>query len=462
VSHPIAVGQLAAVDSRDPDEPSTDVDSEPSLAEEATGDELEPLEDDVPVEEPRGFALLDPEWPKNVRPMHPEAPTMTDDWFGLGPALRDLGFNLKYFWNSHYYSVMKGGGRTSGGRHSATYDWLITLDFERMGVIENGEMLVHARQQFSDSVNRITGSTQQVNDDADGDRSLYVDQLWYRHHFLNDRVSLQVGYLDFQTIVDRNVYANSEDKQFMNAMLDNNPLFPTASAAGLGMTLYLRPCDWYELILGVADAQRLPLYKPGFSTTFHDEAWFLGYMEHNLKIELPSDNGPLPGNYRFGAMYDPNPRDFFVRPGRRAESTGNRGAFYLSFDQMLFRERPEDEQGLGWFCRYGYTRDDVRSDAGFYNQFWSTGFAYTGLVPGRDGDTLGLAIAQLVPSDQYRRRIDDTVNKETAYELYYAIQVTPWLVIAPDIQYIDNPGGLDNDGLPSHTIAGGLRMRITF
>ena len=139
---------------------------------------------------------------------------------------------------------------------------------------------------------------------------------------------------------------------------------------------------------------------------------------------------------------------------------GDDYGFYTSFDQKLFRESEADEQGLGWFFRYTYRHDDTPRDAGFFSQFWSTGFAYTGLVPDRDKDTLGIAIAQLIPSEQYEANVNSTADLETIYELYYAVQLTPWLVFAPDIQYIDDPGGIDN-GI-GQAIAGGFRVRVTF
>ncbi len=411
-------------------------------------------------------AQLPPDWPAGVKPFSLAAPTMTDDWFGLGPVMRDVGISPKFFWNSHYFSVLKGGRSTDSGKHSATYDFLLALDFEKMRLIKGGDVLLHVRQQWGRSVNPWVGPpaggrkrtvAQQVNDDADYDETMYIDQFWYRQHFLERKLALQIGYLDYQTIVDHNLYANSEDKQFMNEALDNNPLVPTASAAGLGAALYVKPCEAYTLILGAGDAQRLPLYKPGFSTTFHDEAWFLGYMEHDLHIKIPTRRGPLPGNYRFGMIYDPNPRNVFVRPRAPARTRGNDYGFYTSFDQMLFREAPEDSQGLGAFFRYAYRHDDVFRQ----NQFWSSGLAYTGLLPERDKDVVGFAIAQLVHSSRYKSRVNCDAGNETIFELYYAIQVTPWLVLTPDIQYIDSPGGQDDDDI-SHAIAGGFKVRMTF
>ncbi len=405
---------------------------------------------------------LDPDWPKNVKPFSLDAPTMTDDWFQVGPALRDMGIDSRFYYNNTFFSVLKGGRDTGGGKNAATYDWIVSFDFDKMGLIPNAEALLDVRGQFGGSgINRYTGANQQVVDDADFEETIYIDMLWYRQHFLDHKLSLQLGYLDFQTIVDRNKYANSEDKQFMNAALDNNPLFPTASAAGLGIALYVRPCDWYELIVGTGDAQRFPLYNPTFGSTFHDEAWFLMYVENNLKVHIPSPNGKLDGNYRFGMIYDPTPKNQYRYPWQSAKKRGNDVGWYMSFDQELYKENKEDNQGLGTFFRYSWRRGDIPHDAGFFHEFWSTGLSYTGLIPERDKDTLGLAVAQLMSSERYRSRINRWADNETIYELYYAIHLTPWFVLTPDIQYIDNPGGIDNQD-PSHAIAGGFRIRVTF
>lgn len=402
-----------------------------------------------------------PPWPQGVRPLSLSAPTVTDQWFGLGPYMADAGIKVDYFWNSHFMSGLGGGLETGGPKHSSTYDLFITLDLEKMGLLKGADMLVQARQQWGRSINRWMGTAQDVNDDADGGHGIYVDQLWFRQGFANQKIQLQVGYLDYQTIVDRNAFANSEDKQFMNTMLDNNPVIPTASATGLGAALYLKPTEWYQLILGAADAQRLPLYKPGFSTTFHDQAWFLGYLENDFILKIPSSKGPLVGNYRVGAVYDPIPRNVYVRRNQRPETEGSDVGLYLSVDQMVWKENAKDAQGLGVFGRYGYRHDETPHDAGFFNQFWSTGLSYTGLVPTRDKDTLGFAVAQLISSEEYEAKVNREADCETAYELYYAIQLTPWLVLTPDIQYIDNPGGRNDDGV-AHAIAGGFRVRVTF
>lgn len=428
---------------------------------------------DPPTSQPAPAAATQPA--PAAKPLDPpfglKSKTATGDWFGLRPALKDLGIETQFYYNDHYMSVLKRGkstvpgakGGTGGGKNSGTIDWFVTFDLDKMKLIKDADVLVQTRAGWGYSVNPYAGTTKtlDVNDDADGIQVWYVDQAWYRQYFAERKIALQVGYLDYQTIIDRNVYANSEDKQFMNTALDNNPIIPTATITTLGAAAYLQPVKWYTLILGVGNAQGPthaapnPWYEPDFDTTFHEQAWFVGYIEHDLNFKLPGPRGPLPGNYRFGMIYDPRPRAMYLYPWQLPAKQGQEWNFYTSCDQMLFRENTKDDQGLGVFFRYAHRNKNMNR----FSDCWSGGVSYTGLVPGRDKDVLGLGFAQLISSDRYENRVNRRAGEETVYEMYYAIQVTPWLVITPDLQYVDDPGA---NTTISHAIVGGVRARMSF
>ena len=55
--------------------------------------------------------------------------------------------------------------------------------------------------------------------------------------------------------------------------------------------------------------------------------------------------------------------------------------------------------------------------------------------------------------------MNSLADRETVYELYYAIKVTPCCVITPDLQVITNPGG-NKDARDA--LVGGLRFKIVF
>lgn len=367
--------------------------------------------------------------------------------------MEDHGIHINLFLNDQFQSVTKGGLDTNGsGKNSGSMDLFVTADLERLGWIENADALLHLQSNWGEGINGRVGSLADVNDDADGDLGLHVAQLWYRQRFLDRRVALTLGFLDFQTMVDRNAFANSEDKQFWNQSLDNNPLIPLG--IGLGASLEIQAAKWWTLNLGVVDAQSV-LYKPGFSTAFHDEDWFLAYVESTFKVQIPSKKGPLAGNYRTGVVYDPRPRDEFQYEDRAVRTRGDDYGWYVSADQRLFRENGNDEQGLGVFGRFGYRTPETYP----FNRFWSAGLSYTGLIPARDADVLGFGFALQRPSGIYRSRVDSELNNERVYELYYAIQLNEWLVVTPDVQYVELSGGT-GDTKPA--VAAGVRMRASF
>jgi len=390
-------------------------------------------------------------------PLAPDSPYATGDWFGLRTALEDAGLATQFFYNDTYQWVTKGGIRSPVGRNGATIDWFITLDLDKARLVPGGTFLVHARRQWGEGVNPFTGSLWQVADDLDGDRTLHVDQLWYEQALIKDKLWFRTGFLDFQTIVDRNAFANTEDVQFLNLQFDNNPLLPLN--IGLGAEVLIRPVQWFSVTAVAGDANAI-LFQPGFSTAFHGPARFVWLVEPAFHVQVPNPFGkaPLPGNYRFGLVNDPRPRPIFVPRGTPAAASYTRGddyGFYASFDQMLYREGQTDLQGLGIFFRYGFRHDDINR----IENFWSVGFSYLGLVPTRDRDMLGVAVGQSIPSTYYNDVVDSLSEAETTGELYYSIAVTRWLAITPDLQYVASPGATKR---LEDAIVLGLRARISF
>ncbi len=384
------------------------------------------------------------------------APRLTGDWGGARTTLEDHGVLFKIYYNTTYGINARGGADTTNAhRLSGTVDLFNVVDFQKMGLWENGQLLVQTKGRFSRNVNDKVGALADPYDDADGDKPIYIDQLWYQHQFLKGAWQVRLGYLDTNVIIDRNRYAAFEDKYFMNTYLDNNNVM-VPPRIGLGAATWVQPTEWLEFVAAGMDAEG-GLFRPGFDTAFHDTADFFGFFETHLKPKIPSPNGPLPGVYRFGLVYDPRTKREFPVPTSAAPVRMNRSdwGFYVSFEQQLYRESEADDQGLGGFFRFGWRQGKVNR----LNRFYSGGFEYKGLFPGRDEDLLGLGYYTIRSSPRYRERVNDRFEGESAYELYYSFQVTPWMTFSPDIQYIIDPGG---DREARNATVFGFRVRVTF
>ena len=105
------------------------------------------------------------------------------------------------------------------------------------------------------------------------------------------------------------------------------------------------------------------------------------------------------------------------------------------------------------FGRFGWSDGNVNPFQGVYS-FGSSG---KGSIPERDNDTWGIGYTYIDFSDDMPRPMHKSYSQTV--ELYYNIEVTPWLHVTPDLQIIGNPSG-DSDN--ETAIVAGLRMHMTF
>jgi len=108
---------------------------------------------------------------------------------------------------------------------------------------------------------------------------------------------------------------------------------------------------------------------------------------------------------------------------------------------------------LGIFARMGYApgkRNDI-------TDFLSIGFQYQGLLDGRDADVFGAAFAHGAFSNSADTAYPE--GYESALEVYYNAQITPWFNLSPAVQYVTNPGGVKT---AKDAVLFGVRARIIF
>jgi porin len=371
----------------------------------------------------------------------------------------DIEFGLTGIYQQNVHGGLSAHRRS--GRNSGSYDLEISADLEKFIGLKHSSLFVHAEGFWSKSAgidSPSVGSFFGVNGDAVPRDSLVVSELWFEQAMFDGKFLLRFGKMDLTggfecsgcpVSFDASSYAHDETTQFLNSALVNNPTIPFPDYA-LGLAGYYNPVQWWYLSAGVVDAQN-DLRETGFRTTFHGEDYFFYIFETGVTPVLDSPTGPLQGAYRVGLWNDPQPKAHSDAVKTYRDDVG----FYLSCDQMLFKENSDlnDIQGLGAFARYGYA-DGNKNDM---TNFWSFGMQYTGLVDGRDEDVLGLGFAQGFFSD--RASMTYPEDYESAFELYYNARLTPWLNISPSIQYISNPGGSD---LTGDSVIFGLRAQMLF
>ncbi len=415
-----------------------------------------------------GTSQADIEEPANVSRSCPvwQQDTLTDGLFGLGDELAESGIELELSATQVYQQNVRGGTSTHrrAGRYSGSYDVELNVDFEKLFGVEGGRLYMLTEGKWSESAginDPSVGSVFGVNGDAAPRRTIDVTELWYEQYFAAQELWLRFGKIDLTggfehhdcpVSFDCSSYANDETTQFLNCALINNPTIPFPDN-GLAVAVHYGPDDFWYASAAVADAQA-DVRETGFETAFGGEDYFFYIAEAGITPLFGSANGSLPGAYRVGLWYDPQPKAA-TDLADAGKSYRDDVGFYVTCDQMLTKENinPEDTQGLGVFLRYG-NADSSRDDI---TDFWSVGFQYQGLFEGRDFDVLGVGFAHGTFSDE--SSVTYTNDYESVLEVYYNAQVAPWLAISPDFQYVSNPGG---DSSIGDAVVLGVRLQLTF
>lgn len=162
----------------------------------------------------------------------------------------------------------------------------------------------------------------------------------------------------------------------------------------------------------------------------------------------------MPGSYKFGGWYHTDEfddiRDTDIN-GNPIQHSDNYGIYFIA-DQMLLPG--EGKGGLGAFFQIGGVPDD-RNEVDFYV---GGGIHYQGIIPTRENDILGLAVAHASISEDLRD-VEKRDRHETAVEATYRAKIFPWLAVQPGLQVVFNPGA---DSTLDNAIVSLLRVQINF
>jgi porin len=110
---------------------------------------------------------------------------------------------------------------------------------------------------------------------------------------------------------------------------------------------------------------------------------------------------------------------------------------------------------LGMFTHVGLSPQS----SSFINFYIDGGLTYKGLVPARDNDVFGVAIAY---GHLSQNTLDSEGRSNPGYEIVleatYQIELVTWLSLQPDVQYVIHPSGTN---IPDALVLG-ARTTLSF
>lgn len=407
---------------------------------------------------------------------------ITGDWLGIRSTL-EADHGVEVFGG---YATEVWGNTVGGLKQGAVYTGVLNfgadIDLEKLigwkgASIHNNWFWLSGRDASED----LVGNFLTISNIA-GFNTLRMDELWFQQNLLDDRISIRLG----QIRADTEFVISETSALFLNATLgfpafmymnlpDGGPVYPMGTP-GIRLALTPVPSFTFRTAVFAGNKFQQNVNRYGFRYSLDQEYGYFWINEAQLRWFRDEDSLGLPGSFKVGAWFHTAK---FANPSDGALLNGNYG-FYFIVDQMLYRQpgkivaaSENDDKtvsgdkaaptksnlGLNWFGRLGF-EPQAQNFVGFY---FDTGFTYKGLIPSRSDDTIGIAFdyAQLTPAAQQSLAGADSspAGSEMALEVTYQAQVTKWLTVQPDIQFIISPGGTQD---LHNALVIGARVTVAF
>jgi porin len=366
------------------------------------------------------------------------------------------------------------GGLQHGGWWNSLLDFGVELDTATLGWWQGGNFMVQAHwvenSQSDKCFSDYTGTFNPVSSIMAGNQ-LRVFNLYYRQSWREDAAVLKTGQIAVDDDFMKSDYANLFLNSAFGAMpsqvgtplatsCGSPPAFPIYSVAAPGVFLALRPSEAFSGQLG------LYYGRPGFDApSNHGFDWAnqtppeLGlFWETSYRYQIAQRSATV----RLGLSYHTGPVDDFSGstagdPPATRQSVPN---WYLIHDLELVTAR-EGKTKLGLFARGGITPQSDRSMVAGYADGGLNWFAP---LPSRHDDVAGVAVSYTRFGNAFQASTgpDGVTAAETTLELTYRAQVTRWMALQADLQFLFNPAVNASAGARETATVLGLRAEISF
>lgn len=380
------------------------------------------------------------------------------------------------------------GAAAGGVRRDVVYldnlDLKLQLDGYRLLGWPGALAVIHVLSNRGEHPESVVGDAQSVSNIA-APNAWRLYEAWLQQNLLDGRLSLLAGLYDlnseFDVIRSAGLFLNSSfgiGAEYGRSCHNGPSIFPVTS---LGFRVKVRPSPSFHLegiiadgvagdtadpaatriSLGGGDGALIAMEAALFgglrpeSATHHVEAHHRSRQVGRGELATRYDAKVALGGWAYTGQFED--LGALPGPGGPRRVTGSYGVYLLA--ERVIRQAPGDGQALTLFGRVGLARGRVNRFSGYLG----AGAVYAGPFSRRPDDEVGLALATAFNSAAYREGADAQGPRpdaaETAVELSYRAQVSCWLALQPDVQYVINPGTVP--GRPNAWVLG-LRGEVAF
>ena len=420
--------------------------------------------------------------------MSKNSTSLIDHWKDFRLYMNEKGILLEAINTLDVLSNVSGGLRQKTAA-AGNFDMLLTVDGEKLFDWDDSTFFLYGLGLYGDNPSVNVGDVQAVSSIA-APNNWKLFEAWYQQNFWENRLSLLAGLYDVTSEFD---VIRSSSELFLNSSFGTGGEFAVSGKNGPSgfpdTALSLRGQAFASKSLAVravvADGIPGDPNNPNGTQIILDKN---DGLFGNLEIAYYIDKETMSEENRDEVIEARPLRLVFQRVGRAApviydgkyavgfwgyttdlddlnevnasgtpiKHHGTYGMYGLA-EQTVFHEKQDLEQNLIVFARFGYADPRVNR----FSQFYGAGLVYTGLIPGRNFDAIGLGVAATLNGSHFERAQQQSGqpvdHSEIDVELTYAINLSPEIVIQPDIQYIFNP---DTNPSVKNALVLGFRLQL--
>lgn len=385
---------------------------------------------------------------------------LSGDWGGLRSFLNQTGFNFELVYKADLFSNLH-GGLQRGSKYLDNFDMIFSSDLEQILNLAGTNLTIHFLGNGGGAPSELVGASQGVsNIETTPTWKLY--QLLLEKYLFDDKFSVMVGLYDlnseFDTRETSGIFINPSHgigDEFAKSGLNGPSIFPTTS---LTLRLKYQTDNGNYFQAAILDGvPGNPENQYGTHINLSRNEGLLFAAEYGL-VDL--ENDVQKSKIAFGGWVYTSQSEVnnIYSLGSNTDLQNNYG-FYFTAERELYYSPETSTSGLSGFVRIGVANANV-NPVDFY---LGTGFRFKGILDKEGEDEFGLAMAFSHNSKSYRSV--DAINGELIKEFEinleatYLFQLTPWLTIQPDLQYIINPSFCIYS---NNAFVVGLRVQINF
>ncbi|MFT5285746.1 MAG: porin [Planctomycetota bacterium] len=327
------------------------------------------------------------------------------DGLGVRTTLEERGFEVQGFNTTDVSYAFAGGLERDAKALRSLFDVSMSVTTDELFDLPGGFLFADFQLQRGEDASMEVGDLQAFSN-IDAENFSRVSEFWWQHELYDSALELQAGRIDangrFAT-VDNGV-------SFINSSMGFSPTIvglSTYPKPTYGASARVRLADQFDVSVGVFDAEP----SGSFTIVQADATWEGG----RLGLGAWSHSGQF--NRFDGGVSD-----------------GTSGT-YLTLDQFVANGVVSSEDRMSAFLQLG------RADEGISPVSKHIGFGVVLEGVGFYGeDTLGMGVSHAGLSDEPGAGFP--AGRERAWELFYSFTIAEWLSLKPDLQFIQDPGGV--------------------